>query len=37
MKKTVASVALSLTLMFSVAMANDRAGAAVFWGPLRDR
>jgi hypothetical protein len=30
MKKTVASVALSLALMSSAAMANDRAGAAVF-------
>jgi hypothetical protein len=30
MKKTIASVALSLALMSSAAMANDRAGAAVF-------
>jgi hypothetical protein len=29
MKKTIASVALSLALMSSAAMANDRAGAAV--------
>jgi len=29
MKKTIASVALSVALMSSAAMANDRAGAAV--------